>query len=190
MTMHNGGHIRVISGCMFSGKTSRLLWFLKRAKIGERSVVLFKPALDERYSKTEVVTHDNISLPCLVVSDINDIYEKGKDFEVIGIDEIQFMDSKTLLKVCNQLADMGKSVIAAGLDLDAQDEAFEATKELLGVAEYVEKLVAVCPDCNRELATKTYRKSQSKAKFEVGGKDSYDPLCRECNLKRKSASKS
>ncbi len=170
---------------MFAGKSSRLLWHLKRAQIAGKSVILFKPSLDNRYSEAEVVTHDNDRLPSISVTDVWDIYHKGKDYKVVGIDEIQFMDAAVLIEVAEKLADEGAEVITAGLDLDAQDKAFEGTKELMGIAEYVEKLFAVCPDCNREIATRSYRKSGSTARFEVGGKDAYEPLCRYCNNKRK-----
>jgi len=179
------GSIRVISGCMFSGKTSRLIWHLKRAQIAGRKVMLFKPKIDNRYSVNEVVTHDNDRLPSIVIDSPLDILEQAKDIDVVGIDEIHFMDPQILLSVANQLADRGKTVIAAGLDLDAEDKAFEATKELVAAAEIVEKLSAVCADCNQDIASRSYRKSQSKERFEVGGKDAYDPLCRDCNNKRK-----
>src|SRR3989344_1319733 len=178
--------IRVISGCMFSGKTSRLLWYLKRADIAGKKVVLFKPQIDNRYSANEVVTHDNHRVPSIVITAASDIMPLANDYQVVGVDEIHFLDPAQLVQVAEQLADAGKEVITAGLDLDAADRAFEATKELMGIAEYIEKLQAVCADCNGDNATRSYRKSQSKERFEVGGKESYLPLCRRCNAKRKA----
>ncbi len=171
---------------MFSGKTSRLLWYLKRADIAGKKVVLFKPQIDNRYSETEVVTHDNHRVPSIVISSANDILPLVGEFEVIGIDEIHFLDAQQLIRVAETLAAAGKEVITAGLDLDAEDRAFEATKELMGVSEYIEKLQAVCADCNADNATRSYRKSQSHERFEVGGKESYLPLCRSCNAQRKA----
>lgn len=171
---------------MFSGKTSRLLWYLKRADIAGKKVVLFKPQIDNRYSETEVVTHDNHRVPSIVISSANDILPLVGEFEVVGIDEIHFLDAQQLIRVAETLAAAGKEVITAGLDLDAEDRAFEATKELMGVSEYIEKLQAVCADCNADNATRSYRKSQSHERFEVGGKESYLPLCRNCNAQRKS----
>jgi len=178
--------IRVISGCMFSGKTSRLLWYLKRAQIADRKVILFKPKLDNRYSDTDVVTHDNHRLASVVVEDITHILDAATDYEVVGIDEIHFFDPTQLKQVAESLAVAGKEVIAAGLDLDAEDRAFEATKELMGIAEHIEKLQAICADCNKDNATRSFRKSHSKERFEVGGKEAYLPLCRLCNTKRKN----
>ncbi|MFH0874036.1 MAG: thymidine kinase [Candidatus Komeilibacteria bacterium] len=179
-------NIRVISGCMFSGKTSRLLWYLKRADLANRKVVLFKPQIDNRYSASEVVTHDNTRVPSMVISQAVEILPLADQYDVIGIDEIHFFDARQLVAVAEKLAAQGKAVVAAGLDLDAEDNAFEATKELMGIAEFVEKLQAVCADCNNEYASRSYRKSQSKEKFEVGGKEAYLPLCRVCNAKRKA----
>ncbi len=177
--------IRVISGCMFSGKTSRLLWYLKRAGIAGRTAVLFKPKIDNRYSETDVVTHDNNRLASIVVTDPGEILALAENFDVVGIDEIHFLPAEALKQIAEDLAAAGKEVIAAGLDFDAEDRAFEATKELMGIAEYIEKLQAVCADCNGENATRSFRKSGSKERFEVGGKESYLPLCRVCNAKRK-----
>ena len=178
--------IRVISGCMFSGKTSRLLWYLKRAQIADRKVILFKPKIDNRYSETDVVTHDNNRLASIVIEDPEHILAAAADYEVVGIDEIHFFPAEKLTEIAEQLAAAGKEVITAGLDLDAEDKAFEATKELMGIAEHIEKLQAICADCLKDNATRTYRKSQSKARFEVGGKEAYLPLCRLCNAKRKA----
>lgn len=178
--------IRVVTGCMFSGKTSRLMWYLKRAEIAGKKVVLFKPQIDNRYSSSEVVTHDNHRLPSIVIAAAADILPLGLDYDVVGIDEIHFFDAGQLIHVAETLAAAGKQVVTAGLDLDAEDMAFEATKELMGVAEYVEKLQAVCADCNGDNATRSFRKSQSKERFEVGGKEAYLPLCRMCNAKRKA----
>lgn len=113
----NTGWIEVICGSMFSGKTEELIRRLRRAQIARQSVAIVKPAIDTRYAEDRIVSHSGVSLPSVMVSTARDILERTGDAEVIGIDEAQFFDLD-LVEVCEQLADMGKRVIVAGLDQD------------------------------------------------------------------------
>lgn len=178
-TPRNTGWIEVVAGCMFSGKTEELIRRLKRATIAKQTVKIFKPVIDKRYSEEEIVSHSEQSLPSVLVSDANEILEKAKDYQVIGIDEAQFFGPE-LVDVCNKLADSGKRVIAAGLDQDYTGKPFEPVPQLLAVAEYITKAMAICVECGNP-ADKTQRKVVSKERVLVGAADSYEARCRRCH---------
>ncbi len=172
------GWIEVVTGCMFSGKTEELLRRIKRSKIAGQSVIIFKPSSDTRYSQTDVVSHDDNSMDSIVLTQVSEIFNYQKDYEVIGIDEAQFFDS-TLVGTCEELALAGKRVIVAGLDLDYKGLPFGPIPHLLAVAEYVTKVHAICPHCGN-LATHSYRLSEDRETIVLGEKDKYEPRCRKC----------
>ena len=118
--LNNGrkrGWIEVITGSMFSGKTEELIRRLRRAEIAKQRVEIFKPAIDSRYSVTEVVSHNENSIRSTAIDNSSTILLLSGNIDVIGIDEAQFFD-ENLVEVCNKLADMGIRVIIAGLDMD------------------------------------------------------------------------
>lgn len=173
------GWIEVIAGCMFSGKTEELIRRLRRAQIAKQSVKIFKPKIDVRYSENKIVSHSEQSLPSEVVSTAEEIYELSQDAQVIGIDEAQFYDND-LVDVCNKLADQGKRVIVAGLDQDYRGIPFEPMPNLLAVAEYITKTLAICVNCGNP-ADRTQRKVKSHDRVLVGASDSYEARCRKCH---------
>jgi thymidine kinase len=173
------GWIEVIAGCMFSGKTEELIRRLKRAIIAKQKVKIFKPKIDTRYSETEIVSHNEQSLPSVLIDKAEDILVLAGDAQVIGIDEAQFFDLK-LVDVCNKLADDGKRVIVAGLDQDYRGEPFEPIPQLLATAEFITKTLAICVVCGN-IADRTQRKIVSNERVLVGASDSYEARCRKCH---------
>lgn len=173
------GWIEVIAGCMFSGKTEELIRRLRRAQIAKQNVKIFKPKIDVRYSEKSIVSHSEQSLPSQLVEDANEIYRLSEDAQVIGIDEAQFF-SQDLVEVCNRLADQGKRVIVAGLDQDYKGIPFEPMPQLLAIAEYITKTLAICVACGNP-ADKTQRKTASAERVIVGAADIYEARCRKCH---------
>lgn len=172
------GWIEVICGSMFSGKTEELIRRLKRAKIANQRVEIFKPAIDTRYSSVEVVSHDASSILSTPVDSSASILLLSGDVDVVGIDEAQFFDDG-IVDVCGQLASSGIRVIAAGLDMDYTGKPFGPMPALMAVAEYVDKVHAVCVKCGGP-ALYSHRLSSSSKLVELGEKDIYEPLCRHC----------
>ncbi len=175
------GWIEVIVGSMFSGKTEELLRRLKRALLANQKVMIFKHALDNRYSKTKVVSHDDNSVSSITVSSAKEILANISGADVIGLDEGQFFGND-LIEICNFLANSGIRVIVAGLDMDYQCKPFGFIPQLMAVADYVTKLHAVCVKCG-SLASYSHRKIASDDLVIVGEKKEYEPLCRDCYLK-------
>jgi thymidine kinase len=173
------GWIEVIAGCMFSGKTEELIRRLRRAQIAKQKVKIFKPKIDTRYSDSDIVSHSEQSLPSILISDINEITELAKDAQVIGIDEAQFF-SNDIIDICNRLAGEGKRVIVAGLDQDYKGIPFEPMPQLLAIAEYITKTLAICVACGNP-ADKTQRKTTSSERVVVGAADVYEARCRKCH---------
>lgn len=176
-TTHRGW-IEVVCGSMFSGKTEELLRRLKRARIANQKVQIFKPQIDNRYHKDKVVSHDANATISRPVPSSEAILLHAADSEVIGIDEAQFFDMG-LVEVSNRLADMGVRVIIAGLDMDFQGKPFGPMPQLMACAEYVTKVHAICVSCGN-LAHISHRKTADKDLVVVGELESYEPLCREC----------
>jgi thymidine kinase len=172
------GWIEVVCGSMFSGKTEELIRRLKRAKIANLKVEIFKPQIDTRYHETEVVSHDSNSIMSTPVSSSQNILLLSSDVEVVGIDEAQFFDDG-LPDVCEQLANRGIRVIIAGLDMDFLGRPFGPIPALLAKAEYITKVHAICVRCGT-LANHSYRLVESDTKVLLGEKESYEPRCREC----------
>ena len=173
------GWIEVIAGCMFSGKTEELIRRLRRAQIAKQKVKIFKPKIDTRYSESDIVSHSEQSLPSILISDINEVNELAKDAQVIGIDEAQFF-SNDIVDICNKLACEGKRVIVAGLDQDYKGVPFEPMPQLLAIAEYITKTLAICVNCGNP-ADKTQRKTTSSERVVVGAADIYEARCRKCH---------
>lgn len=170
------GHIEVICGSMFSGKTEELIRRIRRAEIARQRVKVFKPKIDNRYSEFEIVSHNEQSYPSIVVEDADEILEKSFDAEVIGIDEAQFFENN-LVEICQNLADSGKRVIVAGLDQDYRAIPFEPIPQLLSIAEYITKTLAVCVVCGAP-ANRTQRNTESSDQILVGAKNHYEARCR------------
>lgn len=172
------GWIEVIAGCMFSGKTEELIRRLRRAQIARQTVAIFKPRLDDRFSPDHIVSHSDQSIPSTVVDNAKEIIALAKDAQVVGIDEGQFF-SMDILDVCNELADEGKRVIVAGLDQDYRAKPFEPMPQLLAIAEYITKTLAICVICGNP-ADRTQRTSTDQARVVVGAKGLYEARCRNC----------
>ncbi len=173
------GWIEVITGCMFSGKTEELIRRLRRAKIAKQKVVIFKPIIDTRYSNNAIVSHSEQSLPSILIKDAKEILDLAEDAQVIGIDEAQFF-SNDLVDVCNKLADEGKRVLVAGLDMDYRGIPFEPMPQILSIAEYITKSLAICVECGNP-ADRTQRKTASSERVIVGAADMYEARCRKCH---------
>lgn len=173
------GWIEVICGSMFSGKTEELIRRLRRAEIAKLKVSIFKPKIDDRYSREHIVSHNSQRIPSIPVSNAPEILERLGDAEVIGIDEAQFFDLD-LVDVCQELADSGKRVIVAGLDQDYTGKPFEPIPQLLAVAEYITKTLAICVKCGNP-ANRTQRLSRQSERVIVGAGDMYEARCRFCH---------
>jgi thymidine kinase len=180
-----GGWIEVVCGSMFSGKSEELMRRLRRAQIARQNVVVFKPALDNRYDKSDVVSHDGTRLAAVAVESSADVLRLAGTAEVVGIDEGQFFD-EGIVDVCMRLADAGKRVVVAALDQDFKNEPFGPMPRLLCIAEFVDKLQAICQVCSGP-ATRTQRlvdgrpASPDEPVIKVGATESYEPRCRECH---------
>lgn len=172
------GWIEVICGSMFSGKTEELIRRLRRAQIAKQTVAIFKPAIDNRFSENHIVSHSEQSLPSIVVSNAQHILTNSTSAHVIGIDEAQFFGNE-LIPICEQLAGGGKRVIVAGLDQDYRGTPFEPMPQLLAIAEYITKTLAICVVCGNP-ANRTQRVSKSTERVLVGATDSYEARCRKC----------
>ena len=173
------GWIEVITGCMFSGKTEELIRRLRRAQIAKQKVKIFKPDIDVRYSENSIVSHNEQSLPSEIIKDINEVLDLYENAQVVGIDEAQFF-SGDIINVCNTLAKRGIRVIVAGLDQDYRGIPFEPVPQLLAVAEYITKSLAVCVVCGNP-ADRTQRKTTSAERVIVGAADIYEARCRKCH---------
>ncbi|NIS38555.1 thymidine kinase [Candidatus Saccharibacteria bacterium] len=174
----NVGWIEVICGCMFSGKTEELIRRLRRAVIARQKVEIFKPKVDNRYGEDHIVSHSEAKIHSLMVEDPREILEHSLESQVVGIDEAQFF-KENIVEICNKLANMGKRVIVAGLDMDYRGKPFEPIPQLLAIAEYITKSHAVCVRCGNP-ATFTQRTSKDSARVVVGAHDIYEARCRHC----------
>ena len=172
------GWIEVVCGSMFSGKTEELIRRLNRARIAKQKVEVFKPAVDTRYDKEDVVSHDASKSTSTPVENAMQILFYADDFEVVGIDEAQFFGPE-LVNVCNELAKQGKRVIVAGLDMDYLGKPFGPIPQLLASAEYVTKVHAICMRCGN-LANYSHRTIKDDNLVVIGETDAYEPLCRQC----------
>ncbi len=172
------GWIEVICGSMFSGKTEELIRRLKRAKIANQTVEIFKPKADTRYHENNVVSHDANEIPSTPVENSSRILSLSEGVSVVGIDEAQFFDME-LPDVCQSLALKGVRVIVAGLDMDYRGLPFGPMPNLLAVSEYITKVHAICQHCGN-LATHSYRLVADETTVVLGEKDRYEARCRTC----------
>lgn len=168
---HTSGSIEVICGCMFSGKTEELIRRLRRATIAKQKVEIFKPAYDTRYDDEDVVSHNKTAIRSTPVQFSRDIILLAGDSDVIGIDEAQFFDND-IVDVCRKLANSGKRVIVAGLDMDANGQPFGPMPYLLAIAEFVTKLHAICA-ISGSLASFSFKLTNSEKTVELGEQDIY-----------------
>ncbi|MDX1937785.1 MAG: thymidine kinase [Flavihumibacter sp.] len=176
------GWIEVICGSMFSGKTEELIRRLKRARIANLKVEIFKPAIDVRYDEQKIVSHDENAIISTPIDNSQTILLMASGVDVVGIDEAQFFDDQ-LPDVCEQLALRGTRVIIAGLDMDYLAKPFGQMPFLLAKADYITKLHAICVQCGH-IANYSYRKSNNEAQVMLGEKDHYEPRCRYCYQKK------
>jgi len=175
----DAGWIEVIAGSMFSGKSEELIRRLRRAQIARQKVQIFKPSIDERYSETQIVSHSEMRIESSVVSSAGEILSLvGLDTDVVGIDEGQFFD-QALVRVVNQLADQGKRVLIAGLDMDYLGRPFEPMPQLLAIAEDITKTRAICMNCGNP-ASYTQRLIHRRERVVVGAAGAYEARCRQC----------
>ena len=173
------GWIEVITGSMFSGKSEELIRRLRRAQIARQHVQIFKPLLDNRFSEDHIVSHSDMRLASENVAGSDQMLERVRqDTEVIGIDEGQFFDGQ-LPATCSLLAGRGKRVIVAGLDTDYLGRPFEPMPQLLAIAEYITKTLAICVVCGGP-ANHTQRLVVNADRVLVGATGLYEARCRHC----------
>ncbi|HNT50551.1 MAG TPA: thymidine kinase [Cyclobacteriaceae bacterium] len=171
------GWIEVICGCMFSGKTEELIRRLNRALIAQQKVEIFKPAVDTRYHNEKIVSHSEREIRSTPVQFASDIILLAGECDVVGVDEAQFFDD-AIIEVCNTLANSGKRVIVAGLDMDYEGKPFGPMPNLLAVAEYVTKVHAICAQTG-ELASFSYRLADNDSRVLLGEKNAYEARSRQ-----------
>ena len=172
------GWIEVICGGMFSGKTEELIRRAKRAHIAGQNVVIVKPAFDKRYHEKNIVSHNANSVHGIVAETADQIVLMTGNARVVCIDEAQFFDNR-LIAVANGLANDGKRVIIAGLDMDYLGKPFEPIPQLMAIAEYVTKLHAICAESGM-IANHSQRIVESEDRILLGEKDAYEPRARHC----------
>ena len=180
------GWIEVICGSMFSGKTEELIRRIKRAKIANQKIKVFKPVIDSR-SNNFIESHDESKLECIEVKSPNEILKKIDNCDVVAIDEAQFFDD-LIVPVCNKIANNGVRVIIAGLDMDYLGNPFGPMPNLMAISEYVTKVHAVCKKSGN-IANYSYRKNNKKDIVVIGEKDKYEPLSRSVFYKKMNKNK-
>ncbi|MDY2987340.1 MAG: thymidine kinase [Peptoniphilus sp.] len=177
------GRLIVHTGSMFSGKTSSLEREIKRFQIAGYKTVAFKPKLDTRGEEQRISTHDNTHLNAVMCDNIDTIaeYIENNEVDVIGIDEVQFLegDIQRILDQINEFLKKKKTVVVAGLDMDFEANPFDLVKELMARADYLYKHHAVCTVCGAD-AWVSHRKSKDTNRIVIGASDEYEPLCRNC----------
>ena len=173
------GWIEVIVGSMFSGKSEELIRRLNRARIARQKVQVFKPVIDQRYSRAEIASHSGQKHGSVPVNSSEELLELIElDTHVVGIDEGQFFDMG-IIDIVNDLARGGKRVIIAGLDQDYTGKPFEPMPQLLSIAEFITKTHAICVKCG-STANYSQRTVESDERVEVGAADKYEARCRKC----------
>ena len=174
------GTLETIVGAMFAGKTSELLKRILWAEHQGKKILVIKPIIDNRYSETFIQTHNDLSHQCFPMNNWNDVNNKfeinSNNFDVLFLDEVQFMNSdKTLFNVENYL-NLGVDVVCAGLDQDSRGKPWETSSFLLGLSDKITKIYGFCNVCGLE-ATKTFRKIEGGERTQVGSADIYEPRC-------------
>ena len=180
------GHLEVICGCMFSGKTEELIRRLKRATYARQKVQVFKHLLDDRYDELSLASHSGLKLPTYAAADAASLVRAvGQGTEVIGIDEVQFFGEDVVWAI-EELVRGGVRVVASGLDLDFRGEPFGPMPRLLATAETVDKLSAICVVCG-QAATRSQRLIDGQPApwdapvVSIGSSEQYQPRCRSCH---------
>jgi len=180
------GWIEVICGSMFSGKSEELIRRVHRVQIARKKVQVFKPTIDDRFAIQYIYSHNGSKLEAFNIGQPIEILDKiDSDTEVVAIDEAQFYCDDIIL-VCQKLAEQGKRVIVAGLDQDFRGEPFGPMPKLLAVAEYIDKLQAICMVCGKPASRTQRLVNGNPAKYSdpiilVGAKESYEARCRSCH---------
>ncbi len=186
MSRHTKGRIELVCGSMFSGKTEELIRRIRRAVIAKQEVQVFKPAIDQRFHVQKVTSHNGLGVeahPVAVSADI--LAQLHPQTTVVAIDEVQFFD-EGVIEICEILAEQGKRVICAGLDMDFRGEPFGPMPQIMARAEDVDKLHAICVICGDE-ASRTQRLIDGRpAAYDdpivlVGAAEVYEARCRECH---------
>ena len=184
ITPRETGWIEVICGSMFSGKTEELMRRLRLAQIAKQRVGIFKPKIDDRYASDAIVSHVGRRIPSIAIADAHEIWDKVVDadgkaqFDVVGIDEVQFF-GLDVVEVCERMADRGLRVIVSGLDQDSRGVPFEPIPQLLAVAEFITKNLAICMVCGNP-ANRSQRLVERESRVLVGATDMYEARCRRC----------
>ncbi|KHD37192.1 thymidine kinase [Clostridium acetobutylicum] len=181
------GWVEVIVGPMYSGKSEELIRRIRRAKIAKQKIQVFKPEIDNRYSKEDVVSHMGEKEQAVAIKNSREILKYfEEDTEVIAIDEVQFFDDE-IVEIVNKIAESGRRVICAGLDMDFRGKPFGPIPELMAIAEFVDKIQAICVVCGNP-ATRTQRLINGKPAFYddpvvlIGATESYEARCRKCHV--------
>lgn len=181
--MNHHGKVTVFLGPMYAGKSTVLISTLNRCRLANKSAVMFKPRIDNRYSETEVVSHNGDSTEAVVLSDHKEAYDHVDGVDVVIFDEIQFFDVD-VWRVVNNLAALGKDVVVGGLNTDFMGQPFETSARVAMIADKVKKLEAVCVKCGSD-AVWTQMVCDGKEvtdgdRIQVGGSEMYEPRCRRC----------
>ena len=170
--------VEVICGGMFAGKSELLIHRLKRATYAKKSIVAFKPAIDNRYSEIEIVSHSGHKYKSIVIKNSNEMLDYIEDAEIIGIDEAQFFDSN-IVNIVETLQRKGIDIYIAGLDLDSAGKPFGSMPHLLSIADKVTKVSAVCVQCGED-ATRSQKLISSDRLVEIGATETYEARCIGC----------
>ncbi len=180
------GWVEVICGPMFSGKSEELIRRLRRAQIARQPLQVFKPAIDDRYHATQIVSHSRAAIEAVPVKDSEELARRvRRDTRVVGIDEAQFFDDG-LVEVVERLATRGSRVVLAGLDQDYAGAPFEPMPRLMALAEYVTKTLAICMRCGAP-AGRSQRLVPDGEQVLVGATEAYEARCRACHSPRAEA---
>ena len=187
---NKAGWIEVIVGSMYAGKTEEFLRRIRRIHYAKKDVLVFKPKIDNRFSSSEIVSHNNSRIKSIEINDAYDIYQYTQDYfpYCVAIDEIQFLNNN-VIEVAEYLADNGVRVILAGLDKNFRGEPFGVVPDLLARAEFITKLEAICQVCGAP-ATRTQRiingqpASYNDPIILIGAKEHYEARCRHCHIVR------
>lgn len=181
--MKKQGKLIVHTGSMFSGKTTSLWRELYRMKIANYKIAAFKPSVDNRDDDRKIVSHDKLELDAMKIENLYEIvdYAHKNEVDAIGIDEVQFFpnDPSEVIEIFNKLIGQNITIVVSGLDMDFKTRPFEIIKEIMPIADVLTKHHAICASCGED-AWASYRKSSDESRIQIGSKDVYEPLCREC----------